>query len=326
MCNWSPAPTRRNLDAYAAKWATDPDVLRVEPAMALNPNLSVLTFGVRGDGQDQAAKDLVGRLRADRPANFQSWVNGDAARMIDLTSRLESGLPLAVTIVVLAMMILLFLMTGSILIPLKAIVMSVLSLGATFGVLVALFQWGWLSGLLDTLPVGGLSPYMMVIVFAFAFGLSMDYEVFLLARIKEYYDAGETNNNAVRYGVQRSGRIITSAAGLMLIVFACFGAAKVGALEQIGIGLFVAVLIDATIVRCLLVPAVMTLLGNLTWWAPAPLRALHAKYGISESAPLAGGGRHGRHNKSVDPAAAADPRVGEPESADSPVAETVGAR
>ena len=270
------------LDAYGARWPVIRRWRASEPAVALNPNLSVLTFAVHGDGQNQDARDLVERLRADRPAGYESWINGDAARMIDLI-RLQAGLPLAALIVVLAMTILLFLMTGSVVYTTKAIVMSVLSLAATFGVLVAIFQWGWFSGPLDTLTVGGLSPYMIVIVFAFAFGLSMDYEVFLLARIKEYRDGGDSSNAAVRHGLQRSGRIITSAAALMLIVFACFAAAKVGALEQIGLGLFVAVLIDATIVRCLLVPAAMMLLGDAAWWAPAPLRRLHNRYGIHET-------------------------------------------
>ncbi len=270
------------LDSYAGKWASDPEVTRVEAAQSLNQELSVAVFAVKGDGQGVAAQQLVGRLRADRPVGYQSWVTGDAAQLIDLNGRLQSGLPLAAGIVILAMLVVLFLMTGSVIIPLKAIVTSALSLAATFGVLTAVFQNGWLSGLLQTLTVGGLSPYMILIVFAFAFGLSMDYEVFLLARIKEYRDAGEDGNTAIRHGLQRSGRIITSAALLMLIVFACFAAAKVGALQQIGLGLFVAVLIDATLVRCLLVPATMTLLGPAAWWAPAPLRRWHARYGLRE--------------------------------------------
>jgi RND superfamily putative drug exporter len=271
------------LDAYAARWAGDPEVLHVEKADALNPNLSLLDIAVKGDGQGKAAQELVGRLRADRPVGYQSWVTGDAAVLIDLDDRLVSGLPLAIVITVLAMVILLYLMTGSIVIPLKAVVMNAISLAATFGVLVAVFQDGWLSGPLHTLTVGGLSPFMIVIVFAFAFGLSMDYEVFLLARIKEYFDAGADSNTSVRLGLQRSGRIITSAALLMLIVFACFAAAKVGQLEQIGLGLFVAVLVDATFVRCLLVPAAMSLLGRAAWWAPGPLRRLHARAGLHES-------------------------------------------
>jgi RND superfamily putative drug exporter len=241
---------------------------------------------VHGDGQGPQAQQLVGRLRADRPVGYQSWVSGDAARLLDLNARLKSGLPWAIVITVVAMCVLLYLMTGSVVIPLKAIVMNVVSLAATFGVLAAVFQDGWLSGPLHTLTVGGLSPFMIVIVFAFAFGLSMDYEVFLLARIKEYVDAGEDSNTAVRHGLQRSGRIITSAALLMLIVFACFAAAKVGQLEQIGLGLFVAVLVDATIVRCLLVPATMTLLGRAAWWAPGPLARLHHRYGVDEAVSL----------------------------------------
>jgi RND superfamily putative drug exporter len=121
-----------------------------------------------------------------------------------------------------------------------------------------------------------------VVVFAFAFGLSMDYEVFLLARIKEYVDAGVPTDLAVRRGLQHTGRVITSAALLMVIVFACFAAARMGNIEQIGLGLAVAVLIDATIVRCLLVPATMTLLGRWNWWAPAWLRRVHARIGLRE--------------------------------------------
>jgi RND superfamily putative drug exporter len=130
--------------------------------------------------------------------------------------------------------------------------------------------------------VGGLDPFIVVIVFAFAFGLSMDYEVFLLGRIKEYVDRGWDTDTAVRRGLQHTGRIITSAALLMLIVFGCFAAARTGSVEQIGVGLATAVLIDATVVRCLLVPATMTLLGRWNWWAPAPLKRLHERIGLRE--------------------------------------------
>jgi RND superfamily putative drug exporter len=122
----------------------------------------------------------------------------------------------------------------------------------------------------------------VVILFAFAFALSMDYEVFLLGRVKEYVDAGDDTDTAVRRGLQHTGRVITSAALLMVIVFGCFAAAKMGSIEQIGLGLTTAVLIDATVVRCLLVPATMTLLGRWNWWAPAPLRRLHRRIGLKE--------------------------------------------
>jgi RND superfamily putative drug exporter len=274
--------TPENLDAYASRWVGDPAALRVEKAEAVSANVSSLIIAVRGDGQGSAAQDLAKRLRADRPSGYESWVSGDAAVLMDLADRLRSGLPLAIGITVLAMMVLLFAMTGSLVVPLKAIIMNAVSLAATFGVLTLIFQDGWLAGPLDTLTVGGLSPYMIVIVFAFAFGLSMDYEVFLLSRIKEFRDAGQDTNTSVRHGLQRSGRIITSAALLMLIIFGFFGASRVGQLEQIGVGLFVAVLVDATLVRCLLVPATMTILGRAAWWAPGPLKRWHDRHGLRE--------------------------------------------
>lgn len=271
------------LNAWAGRWQQDREVVRVEPARAAGPNLSTVAIAVRGDSQGDAAQDLVRRIRADRPAGIESWVGGDAAILLDTLGRLVDGLPWAVGVMLATMFVLLFLMTGSVVIPVKAIVLNGLSLAATFGVLLLVFQDGHLSGPLDTLTVGGLSPFVIAIVAAFGFGLSMDYELFLLGRIKEYRDAGEDDDSAVRHGLQRSGGIITSAAVLMLIVFGCFAAARVGDIEQIGLGLFVAVLIDATVVRCLLVPAVMTLLGRAAWWAPGPLRRLHDRVGISES-------------------------------------------
>jgi RND superfamily putative drug exporter len=185
-------------------------------------------------------------------------------------------------VTLLAMVALLFAMTGSLVVPVKAVLANVVSLGATFGVLTAVFGEGFASDLLDTLTVGALNPFVVVLVFAFAFGLSMDYEVFLLGRIKEYVDAGADTDAAVRSGLQRTGRVITSAAALMVIVFGCFAAARIGNIEQIGLGLAVAVLIDATVVRCLLVPATMTLLGRWNWWAPRWLSRLHAWIGLRE--------------------------------------------
>jgi putative drug exporter of the RND superfamily len=154
------------LNAYAARWSGNPEVLRVEPASAVNPDLSTVAFAVKGSGRGLAAQSLVKQLRADRPAGVQSWVTGDAATLADLDSRLESGLPLAIGVTVAAMLVLLFLMTGSAVIPLKALVMNVVSLSATFGVLVAVFQDGHLAGPLGMLVVGGLSPFMIAIVFA----------------------------------------------------------------------------------------------------------------------------------------------------------------
>jgi RND superfamily putative drug exporter len=271
-----------SLDAYAARWRSDPAVAAVPAAKAAGSGVSYVDIALRGQAQDGAAKDLVGRLRADRPPGVQSWVTGDAAVLIDLIDLILEDLPWAVGVTLLAMIVLLFAMTGSLVVPVKAILANVVSLGATLGLMVAVFEYGWLSGPLDTLTTGGLDPFILVVVFAFAFGLSMDYEVFLLARIKEYVDRGWDTDTAVRRGLQQTGRIITSAALLMVIVFGCFAAARMGAIEQIGLGLTAAVLIDATVVRCLLVPATMTLLRHRNWWAPAFLRRLHERVGLRE--------------------------------------------
>jgi RND superfamily putative drug exporter len=270
------------LDAWVAGWQADPEVAQVHPAASEGGGLSSVVMDVHGDDQAPAARDLVGRLREQRPEGVQSWVSGDSAVLVDLLGRTAAGVPWAVLITLAAMIVLLFLMTGSLLVPLKAVAMNLLSLGATVGVLTLLFQHGALARPLGVLVQTGISPYLLVTVFAFGFGFSMDYEMFLLSRIKEFHDAGQRTDVAVRHGLQRSGRIVTSAALLMLVVFACFGAARLADIQELGIGLFVAVLIDAAIVRCLLVPATMTLLGKWNWWAPGPLRRLHAHFGLSE--------------------------------------------
>ncbi|MGI5238039.1 MMPL family transporter [Dactylosporangium sp. CA-139066] len=273
-----------SLDAYAAKWASDPAVAGLQPAKAAGNGVATVDLVLRGGSQDDAAQELVHRLRADRPAGVQSWVVGDAATLIDLVGLITDDLPAAVTVTLVAMVLLLFAMTGSLVVPVKAVLANVVSLGATFGVMVAVFEHGWGAGVLHTLTVGGLDPFVVVIVFAFAFGLSMDYEVFLLGRIKEYVERGDDTDAAVRRGLQHTGRIITSAALLMVVVFGCFAAADLGTIEQVGVGLLTAVVIDATVVRCLLVPATMTLLGRWNWWAPGPLRRLHERIGLREHA------------------------------------------
>ncbi|GAA3451842.1 MMPL family transporter [Dactylosporangium matsuzakiense] len=273
-----------SLDAYAARWASDPAVGGVQAAKPAGPGVATVDLTLKGGAQDQAAKDLVHRLRADRPAGVQSWVIGDAATLVDLVGLIVDDLPAAVAVTLIAMIVLLFAMTGSVVVPIKAVLANVVSLGATFGVMVAVFEHGWGAGVLHTLTIGGLDPFVVVIVFAFAFGLSMDYEVFLLGRIKEYVERGDDTDTAVRRGLQHTGRIITSAALLMVIVFACFAAADLGQIEQVGLGLLTAVVIDATVVRCLLVPATMTLLGRFNWWAPGPLQRLHTRIGLREHA------------------------------------------
>jgi len=234
-----------------------------------------------GPGQGDPARRVVAVLREHR-ADFPTWVGGEAAVVIDFTGEVISSLPVAFGMIAIAAFVLLFLMTGSVLVPVKALVMNTVSLAATFGALVWVFQWGNLEGPLGFASPGAIETWIPVLVFAFAFGVSMDYEVFLLARIKELYDAGHRNDDAVRLGLQRSGRIITSAALLIVIVFAGFAAGRMVGIKEFGLALAVSIVVDATLVRCLLVPATMTLLGDANWWAPAPLRRLHRRIGLRE--------------------------------------------
>ncbi len=269
------------LQSYAGTVADLPQVERVGEVTPRRNGWSSMELTPHGESQGQQAKDLVRALRDERP-DFRTWVTGDAAVLLDFQDIVKDGLPGAALVLGLGTFVLLFLMTGSVLVPVKALVMNTLSLGATFGVLVLVFQEGYGSDLLGFTPSGGLETWVPVIVFAFAFGLSMDYEVFLLSRIKELYDSGMSNDKAVEIGLQRSGRIITSAALLIFIVFLGFAAGKLLGIKQMGVALATAVAVDATIVRCLLVPATMTLLGDRNWWAPDWLRRVHDRIGLRE--------------------------------------------
>jgi RND superfamily putative drug exporter len=235
-----------------------------------------------GSSQGQTAQDLVTALRTERP-DYPTYITGSAASLIDFEQQIGNRLPFALAVIALATMVLLFLMTGSVLVPLKAIAMNILSLGATFGALVWIFQDGHLSGLLGFQAFGAIEVWCPIVVFVFAFGLSMDYEVFLLSRIKESHDDCGDSNHAVATGLQRSGRIITSAAVLVMIAFLGFALGQNLGTKQMGVALAAAVLVDATLVRCLLVPATMTLLGKANWWAPRPLRRIYHRFGLRET-------------------------------------------
>lgn len=226
-------------------------------------------------------RDLVTHLQQERPP-FDARVGGQAADLADFTGTIADSAPLAIGTVVLATFVLLFLMTGSVVVPIKALLMNIVSLGASLGVLVWVFQDGHLEGLLGFDSVGAVEVSIPVLVLAFGFGLSMDYEVFLLSRIVELHERGYSTNEAVRLGLQRSGKIITSAALLMCIVFAGFVLARVLAVKETGVALVLAIVIDATLVRMLLVPATMSVLGEWNWWAPRWMKRLHARFGITE--------------------------------------------
>ena len=209
-------------------------------------------------------------------------VTGQAAGLVDSKAAIRQSLPWALTIIVVATFILLFLMAGSLLVPLKALVLNFLSLTATFGAMVWIFQDGNLSDFLGFTATGTIDISMPILMFCIAFGLSMDYEVFLLSRIKEEYDRVGDNESSVALGLERTGRIITAAALLLSITFFAFGTSEVSFIKMFGIGLGLAVLMDATIVRAFLVPAFMKLAGNANWWAPRPLRRFHDRFGLRE--------------------------------------------
>jgi RND superfamily putative drug exporter len=210
-------------------------------------------------------------------------VGGASAEMTDLLDSLASLLPWMALLVVGTTLVLLFLAFGSVVLPVKAVLMNVLSLGASFGALVWIFQDGNLSGVLDFTPTGFIEATQPILVLAIVFGLSMDYEVFLLSRIREQYDLTGDNTTAVATGLQRTGGIITSAALLLLVVIGAFSLSGITFIKMIGVAMAIAIVVDATVVRLLLVPASMRLLGRANWWAPGPLRRVYARYGIRES-------------------------------------------
>ena len=236
---------------------------------------------VAGRPTSDEAQDLVTTIRATS-APFETLTTGQAAGQIDFLDSMSARAPYAVALVVLGTFVLLFLMTGSVVLPVKALLLNVISLGAALGVVVWIFQEGHLEGLLGFTSVGALESMVPFLVLAFGFGLSMDYEVFLLSRIVEFHRHGAGNDRAVSLGLQRTGRIITSAALLIVIVFGGFVAGDILIIKEMGVALVAAVVIDATLVRMLLVPATMTVLGRWNWWAPAPMRRLHDRFGITE--------------------------------------------
>src|SRR5438105_5086737 len=232
-----------------------------------------------------AGERLAKAVRAvPAPGAARVLVGGQSAAMVDAKAALGARLPLAGGIIALVTLVVLFAMFGSLLVPAKAVVLNLLSLTATFGAMVFVFQEGHGSGLLGFTATGALLVTMPVLMFCIAFGLSMDYEVFLLSRIKEQHDAGAGTTESVATGLEQTGRIVTAAAALLAIVFIAFATSGISFMKLFGVGLTLAVLMDATLIRGVLVPAFMRLAGEANWWAPGPLRRLHGRFGLSEAA------------------------------------------
>ena len=302
------------LNSYVQQIKTIAGVTRVDSLVTIDPKLSLTDYQklyanlsanaqiataanfyahedvtkviVATNAADRSSKveQLVRQIRAITPPDgFKPLVGGVTAQQLDLFTSLRATFPYALLVLVLAIFVLLFLMTGSLIMPFKAILLNTLSLSATFGALVWVFQEGHLQHVLGFQPIGSLDSTQPILIFAIAFGLSMDYEVFLLSRIKEQFDLTGDNRQAVAFGLQRTGWLITSAAMLLAVVVGAFATSRIIFIQEIGVGVALAVLMDATLVRGLLLPAMMRLLGNVNWWAPRPLRVLWEHIGLSET-------------------------------------------
>jgi uncharacterized membrane protein YdfJ with MMPL/SSD domain len=234
------------------------------------------------DGLSPSTKRLVEDIRGSPPP-FPVQVTGGTAAFLDQQSSLAESLPLALFLLASSTLVILFVMTGSVVLPIKALIMNLLTLSAAFGLLVLIFQDGRLESVLAFEAQGALESTQPILLFAVAFGLSTDYGVFLLTRIKEARDAGASDRDAVAIGLERTGRIVTFAALLFCIAIGAFSTSEVVFIKELGIGTALAVLIDAFLVRALLVPSLMALLGRWNWWAPRPLARLHARLGMREA-------------------------------------------
>jgi RND superfamily putative drug exporter len=272
----------------------DPEVARVAaPQPSSDGRAALLVAQSRHDPESPQARGLVDRLRDDpgalgRVAEVQV---GGATAFVEDFKELVSGSMWKILVFVLAFSYLvLFVLLRSVLLPLKAVVMNLLSVAAAYGILVAIFQYGWLDGLLGYDSLGYINTFTPPFLLAIVFGLSMDYEVFLLSRIRERYDATGDTKLAVAQGLRRSAATISSAALIMVAVFAVFAGTGVPSIKEIGVGLAVAIALDATLVRLVLVPATMEIMGRWNWWLPPRLarvlpRASFEASGAAERAP-----------------------------------------
>jgi RND superfamily putative drug exporter len=289
------------IHALAVKLAALPNVSRIDAATGhylglqsfgadattdrfLTPGstwLSVVPYTEAISPMSEAIVRDIRDLDVDQPL----LVTGPTARFVDSKDAVTDRLPWALLIIVVVTSVLLFAMLGSVVVPLKAVLVNVLSLTATFGAMVWIFQDGHLASLLDITATGSIDVFTPILMFCIAFGLSMDYEVFLLSRIKEDYDLTGDNTEAIAFGLDHTGRLVTAAALLLAIVFVSFMTSAVSIVKLVGLGLTMAVLVDAFLIRATLVPAVMKLAGRSNWWAPRPLRWLHLRFGIWEREP-----------------------------------------
>ena len=296
-----PAARAAEIEAYATELSKVPGVSRVDASTGfyaggqrlLGPGEISARF-VSGDSTylsvvpsvepvSGEGERLVRSVRS-LPAPFDVQISGQSAQLVDTKAAIFDRLPLALGIIGVITFTVLFLMFGSILVPVKAVLLNLLSLSATFGAMVWIFQEGHLSGVLGFTPTGAIDITTPILMFCIAFGLSMDYEVFLLSRIKEEHDRTGDNERSVAVGLEHTGRIVTAAAALLAVVFVAMASSGVAFIKLFGLGLTMAVLMDATLIRAALVPAFMRLAGEANWWAPAPMKRFYERYGFSAEA------------------------------------------
>jgi uncharacterized membrane protein YdfJ with MMPL/SSD domain len=277
-----PPASSSQVAQYTARLSALPGVARAQGPVALPGGVYEIDVVPNHSNLSSQTLSLVKQIRSEGSASFPVRVTGPAAEFIDQKHSISTRLPFVLGVLAILTMVVLFLMTGSVVLPVKSIIMNLLTLSAAFGILVLIFQDGHLQGLLGFSSPKALDLTQPVLLFCIAFGLSTDYAVFLLTRIKEARDRGAADDDAVAIGLERSGRIVTQAALLFCIALAAFCTSSVVFIKEVGLGAALAVLIDASIVRAFLVPALMKLLGRRNWWAPGPLRRLHARIGLSE--------------------------------------------
>jgi RND superfamily putative drug exporter len=275
----------KQVGRLAAQVRSTHGVAAVYPPQPLRGGVTAIQAISTNPFNSDASKATVDRVREIAPPPGATvLVGGATADFIDFQGSLARHLPIAFAIIVIATLVILFLMTGSVVLPIKSLIMNVLNLSAVFGLLVLIFQDGRLEGLLDYTGSGAIEQTMPILLFAVAFGLSTDYAVFLLSRIKEARDNGASDSECVAIGLERTGRIVTAAALMFAVAIGAFATSQIIFIKQNGVGTALAVLIDASIIRALLVPSLMELLGKWNWWAPAPLRRLYDRFGVSETA------------------------------------------
>ncbi|MEV4760425.1 MMPL family transporter [Micromonospora sp. NPDC049559] len=279
----SGAPADR-AQAFADRIEQVPGVTGVRVSASRGAS-TLLSVSYTGEPTGDVAARAVREIRdLPAPPGAEVLVGGRPAADVDLLATLGAHLPWMALIMASAILLLLFLAFGSVVLPIKAVLMNLVSIGASFGVVVWIFQDGHLADWLHFTPTGFIEPSNPILMLAVLFGLATDYEVFLLSRVREEWDATGDNTASVASGLQHTGRIITAAALLLVVVVAGFATGGITFIKLIGVGMIVAIVVDATLVRALLVPATMRLLGRWNWWAPGPLARVYRRYGIHESA------------------------------------------